>query len=206
MHKAQGLTLQRATYDAGPDEPDKFVGITFVALTRVRHPGHIVLMPFACSAERLTSSIATKPSLYARKWHEWRLRGHALATARRLQHLNPPASALAPVPPEPQKPTAASSTASPSTSASNLKTASRTLWPAPMNTMQQEQLRKQREAEPAPAAAHEVQDAQDADMDVDAMVLMEEEMEQEACPWDEEGVIDSDEERMADEMLVDMYV
>ena len=75
-----------------------------------------------------------------------------------------------------------------------------------MNTMQQEQLRKQREAEPASAAAHEVQDAQDADMDVDAMVLMEEEMEREACPWDEEGVIDSDEERMADEMLADMYV
>ena len=58
----------------------------------------------------------------------------------------------------------------------------------------------------AAAATDEVQDPQDADMDVDDLVLKEEEMEREACPWEEEGVIDSDEARMADEMLADMYV
>ena len=38
VHKSQGLTLARATFNPGEDE--SHCGVTFVALTRVRHPMH----------------------------------------------------------------------------------------------------------------------------------------------------------------------
>ena len=95
VHKSQGLTLQRATYTPGNDETH--CGITFVALTRVRHPSHIAFAPPPeTNTTRLTEDIATKPALIKRQLHEHVLRGFALQTANRFQHLDPPPSALIP--------------------------------------------------------------------------------------------------------------
>jgi hypothetical protein len=101
VHKSQGLTLQRATYDAGNDEWTS--GLTFVALTRVRHPAHFAFSPMPASATRLTSEIAALPALFTRKLHEHTLRTLRYATADRYDHLSPPASARAQLPPKPRK-------------------------------------------------------------------------------------------------------
>lgn len=218
VHKAQGLTLRRVTVDVGPKEPDHAIGITFVALTRVRHPGHVVLSPFACSVERLTSEIASKPSLYLRKAHEWELRKCARATARRLQHLGPPESATAPLKPKPQKRPPERAQSTPRTSESGSKTLP-PLWPAtPTNTQQQDQQLRQRRDGAArstvPAANADVVkddanelacDAVMQDVDVLGVALVfEDEEPQGALLEDEEHGhgINSDEERMADDMLM----
>lgn len=101
VHKAQGLTLSRTTYDAGNNE--WAVGQTFVALTRVRHPGHFAFSPMPDGAERLTSEIASRPQLFTRKLHEHLLRSMFRATANRNLHLHPPPSAFDPPKPKPQK-------------------------------------------------------------------------------------------------------
>ena len=214
VHKAQGLTLRRVTYDAGLQEPDFAVGITFVALTRVRHPGHIVFSPFVCSAERLTSGIALKPSLYHRKLHEWELRKCARATARKWRHLDPPESATAPLPPKPQKSTQERTQSIPNTAAGPSKTVSNIhLWSPPTNTQQQVQQIMQRRdgaSSIAPAANVDVrmvevnephEEIGTAKMYDD--VCMHGEDEPQAARWDEECAIDSDEEQMADDMLAD---
>ena len=228
MHKAQGLTLRRVTYDAGDKEPDTAVGITFVALTRVRHPGHIVLSPFACSVERLTSGIGLKPALYHRKMHECHLRRAARKTANTWQHLNPPASAFAPLKPDPISPKELAKRAAcdaARTPAGKRKTLdANTLWNRPANTQQQSrQVRQRADAAPpprlVPAADPEHVASTSASVDVEmdqvadctddvpaenAFVTEEDEL-QEAL-WEEACEIDSDEERMADDMLVDAGV
>ena len=220
MHKAQGLTLHRVTYDAGPHEPDFAVGITFVALTRVRHPGHIVLLPFACSAERLTSGIGFKPSLHHRKLHEWELRRFAQKTARTWQHLHPPQSAMAPLPPRPEKPSQERNQRTPRTEAGKAKGVSiNSFWSPPVNTQQQEQQLRQRRDEASsstmPIATADVDvdmeetdeltaDAEMPPTDVYDDVLMDEEDEPQGEQWAEEYEIDADEEeRMADEMIAE---
>ena len=68
VHKAQGLTLSRVVFD--PNDDERNIGITFVAMTRVRHPHHFVMVRADGSfpdMPRLTSFIAcTKPALYQR--------------------------------------------------------------------------------------------------------------------------------------------
>lgn len=219
MHKAQGLTLRRATYDAGPSEPKTHVGITLVALTRVRHPGHIALAPFACSVERLTTEIATKPSLFQRKLHEWHLRRHARCTAARLQHLNPPASALASLPPKPVR-QIAKTPSTPQVAGGKRKTVSLDeLW-----TSRPQQIARRDEVRTGTAggggaytvAASELSlgDSPSADdgpvnAQVDDDVLMDEEiMYMEGLVHaadDEELACEGDDEAMADEMFGDLF-
>lgn len=93
IHKAQGLTLNRVVIDAGDDE--RSMGLLFVALTRVRHPSHVSFDPVP-TLERVTTNIARKASLHARKEHERMLRAMQASTARRHSHLCPPVSALHP--------------------------------------------------------------------------------------------------------------
>ena len=65
VHKAQGLTLPRVLYDPNEDERPG-VGLTFVAMTRVRHPHHLVMRtPDGAfpDLERLTLLIRCKPDL-----------------------------------------------------------------------------------------------------------------------------------------------
>jgi hypothetical protein len=100
VHKSQGLTLARAVYDAGGDE--WAVGMTFVALTRVRHPAHFALSPMPELA-RLTTDIAKSPALFTRKLHEHKLRELRYATAVKYTHLSPPQSAFAALPTKPSK-------------------------------------------------------------------------------------------------------
>ena len=50
IHKAQGLTLDRALIDAGSDE--RAMGQLFVALTRVRHPDHVAFSPMPPLSQR----------------------------------------------------------------------------------------------------------------------------------------------------------
>ena len=207
VHKAQGLTLRRVTVDVGPKEPDHAIGITFVALTRVRHPGHIVLSPFACSVERLTSEIALKPSLYLRKVHEWELRKCARATALRLHHLEPPESATAPLKPKPEKPAPEHAQNTPHTSVGGSKTVSR-FWPStPKNTQQQtQQLRQRRDG-----AARSTMPAADADVvtgdanEPDGDAVMQEQPQKAQEVLDEEDMYETDlnEERMLDDTIMD---
>ena len=100
IHKSQGLTLARAVLDAGDHEWAS--GLTFVALTRVRHPAHVALSPMPDMA-RLTTEIARLPDLYARKLHEYQLKELRYATAVKYTHLKPPPSALAALPRKPTK-------------------------------------------------------------------------------------------------------
>ena len=100
VHKAQGLTLRRATYNAGDSE--SHCGVTFVAMTRVRHPLHIAFSPMP-DEQRLTSEIAEKPSLFTRKLHEHTLHTFKAVTADKYKHLSPPSSATAVAPRKPMK-------------------------------------------------------------------------------------------------------
>jgi hypothetical protein len=81
----QGLTLERVVVDAGDDE--KSVGLFFVAVTRVRHPSHLAFDPVP-SLERISTNIARKASLHARKQHEMILRGQSVRTRQRYVHLH----------------------------------------------------------------------------------------------------------------------
>ena len=78
------MTLDRVVIDAGDDE--KSVGLFFVAVTRVRHPSQVAFDPVP-SLERISTNIARKASLHARKQHERLLRGLAEQTKRRYAHL-----------------------------------------------------------------------------------------------------------------------
>jgi hypothetical protein len=89
--QSQGLTLSRVLIDAGDDE--KFMGLLFVALTRVRHPSHVAFDPVP-SLERISTNIARKAALHQRKKHEVHLRTLQRQTSRRYVHHQPPQSAL----------------------------------------------------------------------------------------------------------------
>ena len=107
VHKSQGLTLSRATFNPGDDEVH--CGGTFTALTRVRHPMHFAFS-VTPSFQRLIDLIACKDALYERKMEEWRMRSgegtpsrSMRQTADRHMNLHPPASAFSLPPAMPRK-------------------------------------------------------------------------------------------------------
>jgi ATP-dependent exoDNAse (exonuclease V) alpha subunit len=69
VHKAQGQTLDKVVVDLGSSE--RSLGLTFVALSRVRHISHLAIQP--CSYERLRK-IRDSISLRPRQEEEQRLR------------------------------------------------------------------------------------------------------------------------------------
>eukprot|EP00965_Chrysotila_dentata_P156512 5171585-Pleurochrysis_carterae.AAC.1 len=89
VHKSQGLTLRQVLFDSGHKEPNNSIGISFVALTRVRHPAHMAFSPLP-TLERFTDEIARKLALHIRRMHEYQLRQPAAVCAQEMEHLQPP--------------------------------------------------------------------------------------------------------------------
>ena len=62
IHKAQGLTLEQAVIDLGSTEHS--FGLTFVALSRVKHINNLLIQPFPFDRlQKITNSSCLIPRL-----------------------------------------------------------------------------------------------------------------------------------------------